>query len=90
MLQLLHPKLVEGTITHYCGVLEGIIHGGFQNLLSPTTVGNSPSIAQYTPPTSRAPKASPKVDLEDEVCLLQIESVEEAQNNTSRNPLIYN
>jgi hypothetical protein len=81
MLQLLHLELVEGTITHYYGALEGIVHGGFQNLWSPTIVGNSPSIAQYTPPTSRTPKASPKVDLEDEVCLLQLELVKEARDN---------
>ncbi len=43
MLQLLHPKLVEGTITRYCGVLKGTVEGSFENLFSPTRVGYSPS-----------------------------------------------
>jgi hypothetical protein len=34
--QLFHPKLAEGIITCYCGALKGTIHGGLQNLLSPT------------------------------------------------------
>ncbi len=35
VLQLLHPKLAEGTITHYCGALKGIVEGGLQHLFNP-------------------------------------------------------
>jgi hypothetical protein len=80
--QLFHLELAEGTIAHYYGALKGTVHGGFQNLLNPTRqLGNSPCNVQYTPPTSRSPKTSPKVDLEDEICCLQFELLEEAQDN---------
>jgi len=82
VLQLLHPELAKGMITHCYGALKGIVHGGLQNLLNPTKqLVNSPINVQYTPPTSRTPKASSKVDLEDEICCLQFELLEEAQDN---------
>jgi len=31
---MMHPKLTKGTITHYCGTLEGTIVGGLQNMFS--------------------------------------------------------
>jgi len=36
---------------------------------------------QYIPPMSRIPKASSKVDLEDEIYCLQFELLEETQDN---------
>jgi hypothetical protein len=82
VLQLFHLELAEGTITHYYGALKRTVHGGLQNLLSPTKqLGNSPSNVQYTPPMSRTPKTSSKVDLEDEIYRLQFELLEEAQDN---------
>jgi hypothetical protein len=41
VLQLLHPKLAEGSITHYCGMLKGTIEGGFEILFSYAHVGCS-------------------------------------------------
>ncbi len=79
VLQLLHLELAKGTIVHYCGALKGTIHGGIQNLLSPTRqLNNSPSNVQYIPLMSMTPKASSKVDLEDEICRLKFELLEEA------------
>ncbi len=56
VLQFLHPKLIEGTITRYYGALKGTIEGGFENLFSPTHLGCSPGDIRYTPFTSRLPK----------------------------------
>ncbi len=82
MLQLFHLELAKGTITHYCSALKGIIHGGLQNLLSLIKqLDNSPSKVQYIPPMSRTPKASSNVNLEDEICCLQVELLEEAWDN---------
>ncbi len=67
MLQLFHLGLAEGIITHYCGALKGSIEGGLENLFSPTCVGCSPNNIRYTPSTSRLPKETSKVDLEDEI-----------------------
>jgi hypothetical protein len=81
VLQLLHPKLAEHITTRYYGALKGTVHGDLHNLLSPTTISSSPNNAQYTPPALRTLEASPNVDLKDEICCLQIELVEEAQDN---------
>lgn len=35
VLQLLHSKLVAGTIAHYCGALKGNLEGGLQHLFNP-------------------------------------------------------
>lgn len=80
MFQLLHPELARGTITPYCSALKRMIHLGLQNLLSPTRIFGSPNNPQNTPPTSRTPNAPTKVDLEDEICCLQIRLVEEAND----------
>jgi len=53
-----------------------------KNLLSPIKqLGNLPNNVWYTPPTSRTLKTPSKVDLEGEICRLQIELLEEAQGN---------
>ncbi len=52
-----------------------------QYLFSPIHVGCSLNSIRYTPPTSKLPKETSKVDIQDEICQLQIELVEEAQDN---------
>jgi hypothetical protein len=78
VLQLLYPKLAKGTITHYCGVLKGIIEGGFEILFNHVCVGCSPSNIQYILSASKKFKETSKVDLEDEIHRLYFELVEEA------------
>jgi hypothetical protein len=65
-------------ITHYCGVLKGIIEGGFEILFNHVCVGCSPSNIRYILSASKKFKETSKVDLEDEIHQLYFELVEEA------------
>jgi hypothetical protein len=43
VLMLLHPHLVEGIITRFCGSLKGIIQARLKNLLSPRCIRPPPT-----------------------------------------------
>lgn len=72
---------MKRTIVHYYGALKGIIVGGLQHLFSPIQVGCSPSNIRNIPPTSITLKESSKTNLENEICWVQNELVEEEQTS---------
>jgi hypothetical protein len=78
---MMHPKLAEGTITHYCGALKGTIVGGLQNMFSLIQLMQMQETIYQVPSTSRTSNSRPRKNLENEVCNLEIEAVIEVWDN---------
>jgi hypothetical protein len=72
---MMHPKLAEGTITHYCGALKGAIVGGLQSMFSHIQPMPMQETNYQVPSTSCTPNSKPKRNLKNEICNLAIELV---------------
>ncbi len=77
----MHPKLVEGTITYYCGALKGTIVGGLQNMFSLIQPMPMQETNYQVPSTSYTPNSKPRRNLENEICNLAIEPVTKVWDN---------
>jgi len=77
---LFHLDLAKGTLSWFCGSLEGTFQGGLKNLLSPQ-VGTPPHMMTIPPTSIRKLTIPIQVNLEEQIRSMALDMVDAISGN---------